>query len=203
MATSSNDGTQRLRAAPAGLRAEQVRGSKGGVGRPTSPDAEAVSDDLRRGAGDFLRRRRQLAALTLGAMGSLGAVAAYQFGLLRRLPEPPLPFVDAERVDASGEAYQLLKTPDAALGLASEAVTLALIGMGTGRRAEERSWVPLAMAAKVGLDALSGLYLTLEQVTKHRRLCSWCALTAAASLASVPLVLPEAREAARRATGRG
>ncbi len=105
------------------------------MGRPTSPEAEAVSDDLRRGAGDLLRRRRQLAGLTLGAMVSLGVVAAYQFGLLRRIPEPPLPFVDAERVDASGKAYQFLKTPDAALGLASEAVTLALIGMGTGRRA--------------------------------------------------------------------
>ncbi len=55
------------------------------------------------------------------------------------------------------------------------------------------------MAAKIGFDALSGMYLTLEQVTKHRRLCSWCALTGAASLASVPLAVPEAKAAARRA----
>ncbi len=78
--------------------------------------AEAVSNALRRGAGTHLDARRRVAALSLTAMGSMGAVAAYQFGLLGHLPEPPLPGLDSDTVDASGEAYQLLKTPDAALG---------------------------------------------------------------------------------------
>ncbi len=52
----------------------------------------------------------------------MGVVAAYQNGLVRRLPEPPLPFFDAEQVDASGEAYALFRTPDAALGLVSVAM---------------------------------------------------------------------------------
>jgi len=41
----------------------------------------------------------------------------YQLGLLRRVPELPLPGVDADAVDASGEAYVLFGTPDSALGL--------------------------------------------------------------------------------------
>jgi hypothetical protein len=42
-----------------------------------------------------------------------------------------------------------------------------LVGMGDGRRAERRPSVPLAMAAKVGFDALGGLFLTAEQATKN------------------------------------
>jgi hypothetical protein len=137
----------------------------GGVGRGSSPAAEALSDDLRRGAGPALDARRRIAGLALGPMGSMGMVAAYQFGLLRHLPELPLPRLDSDRVDASGEAYQLLRTPDAALGLVSYAATLALAlaGMGGRDRARDQPWLPLALAAKTVLDAASGAYLALEQ----------------------------------------
>ena len=95
----------------------------------------------------------------------------------------------------AGEAYEYLNAPDAALGLASYAATLVLAGMGSDRRAEERPWIPLALAAKVGLDAVSALYLTVEQGTKHRRFCSWCLVGAGLSAAMVPQVMPEARAA--------
>lgn len=76
------------------------------------------------------------------------------------------------------------------------------------RRLEERirPWVSLALAAKVAVDALGGLYLTLEQASKHRRFCFYCLVAAGASLASVPYVLPEARSAwrsVRRGLGAG
>jgi uncharacterized membrane protein len=157
--------------------------------------AEAVSNALRRGAGTHLDARRRVAALSLTAMGSMGAVAAYQFGLLGHLPEPPLPGLDSDTVDASGEAYQLLKTPDAALGLVGYAATLALAGMGGRHRARERPWIPLALAAKVALDAASGIYLGLEQATRHKRFCTWCLVAAGASVAMVPAAIPEARAA--------
>jgi uncharacterized membrane protein len=173
-----------------------------GVGRSTSADAERVSRDLRTGGGDALRRRRRVATMALGASASMGLVSAYQLGVLKHLPEPPVPGFDADRVDASGEAYQYLKTPDAALGLASYATTLILAGMGSGRRAVERPWVPLALAAKVAVDVVSAAYLTVEQGSKHRRFCSWCLLAAGLSAAMVPQVLPEARVAWGELRGR-
>lgn len=169
-----------------------------GIGRSSSPAAERTSADLRLGTDDTLRRRRRVGAMALAASGSMGVVAAYQMGLVGHLPEPPLPFLDADKVDASGEAYQYLKTPDAALGLVSYATTLVLAGMGSRRRAEEQPWVPLALAVKVGLDAVSALYLTVEQASKHRKFCSWCLLASGLSLAAVPQVLPEARTAFAR-----
>lgn len=173
-----------------------------GIGRPSSPAAERVSADLRAGPGDALRRRRRVATMALAAAGSMGVVSAYQMGLLKHLPEPPFPGLDADKVDASGEAYQYLKTPDAALGLVSYGVTLVLAGMGSRRRAVDRPWVPLALAAKVALDTVSGLYLTVEQGSRHRRFCSWCLAAAGLSAAMVPQVIPEAREAWGQLRGR-
>ncbi len=132
--------TTRLR--PAGPPAASVRPRPGGVGRPTSAAAERVSDDLRRGAGDFLEQRRWIAGLGSLASAALGMVGLYQFGLLRRVPEPPLPFLHADAVDASGEAYQAFKTPDAALGLVSAGATLVLAGMGDRSRVRTAPRIP-------------------------------------------------------------
>jgi hypothetical protein len=191
-----------LRQRPAGPPAASVRPGSGGVGRSSSPAAERVSDDLRRGVGSFLEQRRRVAGLTSLASAALGVVGLYQFGLLRRVPEPPLSFLDADAVDASGEAYQDLKTPDAALGVLSAAVTLVLAGMGDRDRARTQPWVPLALAAKTAADAGGGLYLLAEQITKHRKICSWCTVAALAQLATLPIALPEARAAVRRLGGR-
>lgn len=168
-----------------------------GFGRPTTPQAESVSEHLRRGDTRYLRHRRRVAALSLGGAASLGVVAAYQFGLVRHLPEPPLPLLDADRVDASGEAFRFLATPDAALGVLSYAATLVLAGVGTATRHEDRPLVPLALAAKVGLDAAAGLLLTVEQASRHRRFCSYCLMAAGTSVAALPQVMPEAGAAGR------
>ena len=56
---------------------------------------------------------------------------------------------------------------------------------------------PLALLAKSVLDAVGGLFLTAEQLTKHKRVCSWGVATAALLVATVPAAVPEARAAWR------
>lgn len=182
---------------PAGPPAATVRPRPGGIGRRGTPAAEAVSDALRRGGGDLLAARRRVAALQTAAAAALGVVGLYQFGVLRSVPEPPLPGLDADRVDASGEAYVLLSTPDSAVGIASAGVSLVLAGMGGAQRATDQPWIPLLLLAKSLADAAGGVFLTAEQLSRHRRLCSWCTVTAGLLVATVPAALPEARVAWR------
>ena len=83
---NDENGGRSLRAKPSGAPASSIRPTRAGLGRRSTPEAEAVSDALRRGADTFLTRRRRTAALCLASIGSLGVVAAYQDGLIRRLP---------------------------------------------------------------------------------------------------------------------
>lgn len=156
-----------------------------------------LSRELRHGTGDNLDRRRNLTKLGLVAAGSMGVILLYQMGIIDHLPEPPLPGLDADKVDAAPEAYAKLDMPDAALGLVSYATTLALATMGGKDRAQSHPWIPLALAAKVTVDAAQAGKLTIDQWTEHRAFCSWCLLAAGATFAALPLVLPEARAALR------
>ncbi len=191
------EGRMQIRQRPAGPPAAAIRPGAGGIGRRSTPAAEAVSDALRRGAGGFLASRRRTALLQTAAAGTLVVVGLYQFGVLRSVPELPLPGLDAGRVDASGEAYAVLHTPDAALGIASAGVSLVLAGMGGPTRHRDQPWIPLVLLAKSLADAAGALYLIAEQLTKHKRICSWCTASAGLLLATVPTVLPEARAAWR------
>lgn len=165
------------------------------VGRESTPRSRALSHALREGSQPFLPPRRRTIALTLAAMAALAPVAAYQTGLARHLPDPPGRWFDSDRVDASGEAYRPGLLPDATSALASYAVTLVLAGKGMPDRWQSQPWLPLALAGKVVIDAVSAGYLTAEQISVHRRLCAWCVAAAAAIGATVPQVIPEARAA--------
>ncbi|HEX5504486.1 MAG TPA: vitamin K epoxide reductase family protein [Thermomicrobiales bacterium] len=161
-----------------------------------------LSRQLREGSGPHLARRRGIAGLSLAAMGALGLVTLYQLGILRRLPEPPLPHCDADCVDAAAEAYATLAMPDGALALVSYAVTLALAAAGGAERAREQRWLPLALAAKGAFDTGQAARLTADQWTRHRACCLWCLLAAGAPCATAPLAAPEAVTAVRRVRGR-
>lgn len=146
-----------------------------------------LSEQLRNGSGHFLEERRSVVLLSLTAIGCMGLIAAYQIGLLKRLPDLPLPLTDADKVDASEEAYAKLSMPDAFLGLGSYAATMGLAAMGGKDRAEQQPWIPLALAAKAGVDALQAGKLTYDQWAKHKAFCIWCLVAAAATFATVPL----------------
>lgn len=165
--------------------------------------ARRLSHTLREGDGPFLNDRRRVAGLMLGAASAMGVVAAYQIGLIRHLPDLPLPYFDAERVDASPQSYKLGSAPDGAWGLVSYASTFALAAVGGTDRARRYPLLPLALAARVGVQAAFAGKLTVDQWTKHRAFCAWCLAAAGATFAAVPAVLPEAKAAWENLRGRG
>lgn len=156
-----------------------------------------LSRELRHGEGAFLARRRGIAGLSLVSIGAMGLLTLYQMGIMKRVPEPPISGLDADTVDAVPEAYAILATPDAALGLGSYTVTLTLAAMGGPDRVRLTPWIPLALAAKIVADAAAAAKLTRDQWTKHRAFCFWCLLATAASFTTIPLIVPEARAAVR------
>ncbi len=163
---------------------------------------ELLSHELRQGSGNYLEQRRRTVGLSLAAAASMGLIVLYQTGIIKHLPEPPLPGFNADKVDAAPEAYKTLSMPDAALGLGSYATTLALAAMGGADRARKQPWIPLALTAKVAIDVSQASRLTLNQWTKQKAFCFWCLTASAATFATVPFVLSEAREAFRQLRNR-
>lgn len=164
-------------------------------------EARRLSRELREGSGEHLERRRKATGYALVASGAMAIIALYQMGVIPHLPEPNLPYLDADKVDAADEAYRKLTMPDAVLGLQSYSTTLALIAMGGKDRARTHPWIPVALAAKALVDAVQAGKLTVDQWTKHRAFCSYCLVAAGATFATLPLTLPEAREAWGNLTG--
>ena len=163
---------------------------------------QQLSRELRKGSGGHLAQRRGIAGLTLAACAAMGAIALYQMGIVPTLPDPPIPHIDSDKVDASPVAYQRLDAPDAAIGLVSYAVTLLLAAMGGADRARQQPWLPLALAGKVGFDTYYAARLTISQLTKqHKTFCVYCLSAAACTFATIPLAVPETLAALRALRG--
>lgn len=159
------------------------------------PGGRELSRELRYGSGEHLGNRRKIAACLMVAIGSMATISLYQLGIIGRIPEPPLPHLDADRVDASPEAYGRLNTPDGVLGMHSYTTTLALTAMGGKDRARTHPMIPLALTGKLLYDTFQAGKLTADQWSKDRTFCSWCLLATAATFAALPMIYPETRAA--------
>lgn len=157
-----------------------------------------LSRELRTSKEGYLPQRRGIVVTSLVASGAMGVITLYQMGLIEHLPDPPLPHMNASKVDAAEQAYARLSMPDAPIGLRSYATTLGLAAMGGGNRVEQKPWLPLLLAGKSVVDAFQAAKLTVDQWRKHRALCVWCLLAALATFVALPLALPEARAAFQR-----
>ena len=163
---------------------------------PEDIQPEKLSADLRETQGDeFLDNRRKITALSLFNIAMMGIISLYQMGVIKRLPEPPIPGLDAEKVNGSAQAYELFSTPDAVLGLGSYAATLGLCALGSSKRAKTLPLIPVLLMLKATFDALASAKLSYDQPTKYKAACLYCLGGALATFAVVPLAWPEARAA--------
>lgn len=163
--------------------------------------SEALGIGLRQDSRKSLQRRRGIFGLFLVASASISVIALYQLGILKRVPEPRLPRFASDEITGSAKAYSLLATPDAVLALGSYAATMTLAAMGSPERATSQPLLPIALAAKIGFDAVVAAKYTLEEWRNHRAFCFWCLIASTATFASVPLMVPDARSALSRLKG--
>lgn len=154
-----------------------------------------LSRELRLAQTPDLHRRRWIIGLSLLGTVMAQAVTLYQTGVIRRLPDPPLPGIDSNKVDASDYAYKRLNTPDALMMLVSYSATAWLAAAGGKDRATETPLLPIAMGLKVLGDTAFALELGREEWKENKALCAYCQVATLASLASLPLAFPEVRRA--------
>ena len=161
------------------------------------PTPTQLSRQLRLGDSPDLQRRRTVIGLSMVGAAAGIAVSLYQTGVIHHLPDPPVGPFDSDRVDASDYAYKRAQTPDGLAMLVTYGLTALLAGAGGEDRARTLPWLPLALAAKVGADAVTNMMLAREEWKTNKALCFYCQTANAATLASIPFAIPEARRALR------
>jgi uncharacterized membrane protein len=160
-----------------------------------------LSHELREEVTPDLTKRRWIVGLSLVGAAMGAAVALYQTGIITKLPDPPLPYIDSDRVDASDYAYSRLDSPDAPMMLINYGVTALLASIGGKNRFKDKPLVPIALAVKTLFDSALALELGREEWKEQKAFCAYCQVATLASLASVTLAAPEAVKAARNLFG--
>lgn len=154
-----------------------------------------LSHELRNGVSPDLTRRRWIIGLSLlgAVMGK--TVSLYQMGVIRHLPDPPIPVFNSSKVDAAPYAYSRFESPDGPMMVISYGLTAWLAAAGGMNRARRNPALPVLLAVKIVFDIGLALQLAREEWRDAKALCFYCQLATLASIISLPLVLPEARRA--------
>ena len=160
-----------------------------------------LSRELRTAQTPEMTRRRWIVGLSIVGTVAGQLVALYQVGVIKHLPDPPIPIFDSSRVDASDYAYKRYNTPDGLLMIITYGVTAALAGAGSKDRARTNPTLPIAMGAKLLYDALLTIKLGSEEWQDNKALCAYCQAATIATLVSVGLAVPEVIEAVRNLLG--
>lgn len=164
-------------------------------------DTQVLRRELQDGESEDLNYRRGIIALSLVGIGAMTAVTLLQTGIVKHLPDPPLPDFDSDKVNSSDTAYAM-GVPDGALSLASLAANIPLASFGGIDRAEKMPLVPVAAAAKASVEAMVAGWYFYQMPAKEKKWCAYCIVGAAANVGIAALSLFEAKKAWKNLTRR-
>ena len=159
-------------------------------------------EDLQQGDTADLWQRRVIIGLSLVGLGSMATTSLLQTGVLKHLPDPPLPGFDSDKVNLSEAAYPL-GIPDGTIGVLSYAANLPLAAFGGAQRAREQPWLPLLAAAKAVVDAAIAGWYFYQMPACEKAWCIYCLTAQVASLGILALSLREAGQALAALRGDG
>ena len=154
---------------------------------------------MQNGKGKGLKKRRGIIALSLIGMGAMTAVTLLQTGIIKHLPDPPLPDFDSDKVNSSDTAYAL-GVPDGALSLASLAANIPIAAFGGEDRHETMPILPIAAAAKSTVEAAVAGWYFYQMPAKEGKWCGYCIVGALANVGIAVLSFPEAKKAWKNLT---
>lgn len=138
--------------------------------------------------------RRWTIGLSLAGMASMAAVPLLQTGVVKHLPDPPLPGFNSDKVNLSKAAFPL-GVPDGTLGLLAFAANLPLAARGSADRAHRMPWLPALSTAKALVDVLVSAWYFYQMPAREKAWCIYCIVSAFANVGILVVSLPEGRRA--------
>lgn len=159
-----------------------------------SKDPQLLRRQLQEGREGDLLRRRWIVGLSLAGIADMAIVALFQTGILKRLPDPPLPGFNSMKVNSSDTAYRY-GVPDGIIDIVSLSLTTLLAALGGLDRARRVSLVSLLAAGKEIFGAAGAAWYFYQMPTKVKAWCIYCLTAALLHFVLFGLTLPEAKQA--------
>jgi len=143
-----------------------------------------VQEELTSGRSASLSARRRIAALAAGLAAEFALLGMRQYGVIRKLPDPPIKGFDSNAVLTSRAAYPF-GIPDSALAVAGLGGIIALATARGSTRTGRGRWLDLMLAGAVTIGCAGATYY-LAQMARQKRLCAYCLVSATGFFAMVP-----------------
>jgi uncharacterized membrane protein len=136
-------------------------------------DPASIRDTLREGSSISLDNRRKIIFLAAMGLCDFALISLYQSGVIKKLPDLPLPYFDSNEVNASKKAYAS-GLPDGTSGALMYAVTMMLASYGGDRNSgREKIWDRLLMGA-AAIGSVAGLQYLYDMAFKQKKICMYC-----------------------------
>jgi uncharacterized membrane protein len=139
-----------------------------------------------------MRLRRGFVGCSLAGMASMMPTLLVQTGLLKRLPDPPLPGFDSARVNLSRDAFPF-GIPDSSLTLLDFAANLPLATYPDSPESPRPPSIAVFAAGKPSVVALISGWLFYRMPAHERAWCGYCIVAASANFAILALTLADVR----------
>lgn len=160
-------------------------------------DAQKIKEELREGNSDSLDRRRKLIGLSAIGLADFSIISLYQTGVIKSLPDIPLPIFDSNKVNASKTAYRF-GAPDGPVSLLAYSAIIVLGSAGGSEASGRKPVLDLALGAAVAGNAVGALSYLANMIFKQKKICLYCVTGAAINIASAIIIAPVVLKSIRK-----
>lgn len=152
---------------------------------PVPENIGLLRNTLRKKDSEDLRRRRRI--ITLAAIGVIDftVISLYQTGVIKRLPDLPLPYFDSNSVNASAKAFAT-GFPDGTSGVLMFGSTMLLASYGGNRQSGRKKYWDKLLMGMVSAGAIAGAQYLYDMAFKQKKICLYCVTGAALSFSMLP-----------------
>ena len=119
----------------------------------------------------------------------MAAVALFQIGAVRHLPDPPADGFDSDHVNAP-ERASVWGIPDGFCKFTAHAITLALAGAWTPDRAGRRPWLPFLAAGFALGQAIAAAQAVRRMAKTDEAWCGYRLVDAAVHFVTAAIMAP-------------
>lgn len=164
-------------------------------------DAVAIKDALRMEKNPDMDNRRKVIALSALGLFDFSIISLYQTGVIRKLPDIPLPVFDSNKVNASKEAYQF-GVPDGPVSAVIYSLIMVFAAAGGSEKARKPVF-DLLLGGAVAANLSGALYYLYDMAFRQKKICLYCVTGAAINIASAVIIAPTVFKTIARAIRRG